>query len=112
MLLNTCQGDFDDLSRFVPEFVSYISLNVSINIIKVSIRFGCYIHCTGAIATRGFYSEYLLPLYMYNVSCNGEEASVFGCLHSQTNNGVPSCSQSEDAGVICQGQNVMCLMVF
>lgn len=66
-------------------------------------------YCTGAIATRGSYSEYSLPLYMYNVSCNGEEASVFDCSHTQTNNGVPSCSQSEDAGVICQGLNVMCL---
>ena len=66
-------------------------------------------YCTGAIATRGSYSEYSLPLYMYNVSCSGEEASVFDCSHTQTNNGVPSCSQSEDAGVICQGLNVMCL---
>ena len=41
---------------------------------------------------------------MYNVSCSGGEASVFDCSHSETNNGVPSCSQSEDAGVICQGQ--------
>ena len=57
----------------------------------------------GAVATRGSYSERSLPLYMYNVGCSGEEASVFDCSHSRANNGVPSCSQNEDAGVICQG---------
>ena len=58
----------------------------------------------GAIATGNFYSERSLPLYMYNVSCSGEEASVFDCSHSRANSGVPSCSQNEDAGVICQGR--------
>ena len=61
----------------------------------------------GAVATRGSYSETTLPLYMYNVSCSGEEASVFDCSHSETNNGVPSCSQREDAGVTCQGHTIM-----
>ena len=57
----------------------------------------------GAVATGNFYSGRLLPMYMYNVSCSGGEASVFDCSYSETNNGVPSCLQSEDAGVICQG---------
>lgn len=57
----------------------------------------------GALATASFYSERSLPLYMYNVSCTGGEASVFDCSHSETNIRVSSCSQSEDAGVICQG---------
>uniref|UniRef100_A0A1X7U210 SRCR domain-containing protein n=1 Tax=Amphimedon queenslandica TaxID=400682 RepID=A0A1X7U210_AMPQE len=56
----------------------------------------------GAIAKTSFYSEYRLPHIIFNMSCNGDEESIFNCSYS---NEVPTgsnCHPTEDASVICQ----------
>ena len=58
---------------------------------------------TGAIAKTSFYVEYVLSHIIFNMSCNGDEDSIYNCSYS---NELPSgsrCYSGEDASVICQG---------
>ena len=40
---------------------------------------------------------------MFNMSCTGNEATLFDCIYSEVVSVGSSCSSKEDAGVICQG---------
>ena len=43
------------------------------------------------------------PIYLDNVQCNGDEASIQFCTHLTTHN----CVHSEDAGVTCIGTLIL-----
>ena len=48
--------------------------------------------------------EHILPHIIFNMSCNGDEDSIYNCTYS---NELPSgsrCYSGEDASVICQGK--------
>ena len=40
---------------------------------------------------------------MFNISCTGEEATLFDCMYSEVVSVGSNCYSYEDAGVICQG---------
>ena len=65
--------------------------------------------CTIAIAViwAGFGLE-TGPALLSNVECTGTESSLLSCSRS----GIPSCSHSNDAGVICPlGKSCTCCAV-
>ena len=72
---------------------------------------GCNFHCilfhynnfVGAISKTSFYSEYILPHTLFNISCTGNESSLFDCPYSTEVTDGSNCYSSEDAAVICQG---------
>ena len=55
---------------------------------------------TGAIARfSAFFGRGTGPIYLDDVGCSGNEASVFNCSHRGI--GRHNCGHHEDAGVIC-----------
>uniref|UniRef100_A0A1X7U110 Deleted in malignant brain tumors 1 protein n=1 Tax=Amphimedon queenslandica TaxID=400682 RepID=A0A1X7U110_AMPQE len=56
----------------------------------------------GAIAKTSFYSENHLPHIIFNMSCNGDEESIFNCSYSAEVPTGSNCHSTEDASVICQ----------
>ena len=61
----------------------------------------CYI--LGAIAKASFYTESILPHTMFNISCTGNENTLFDCVYSEVVSVGSKCNSYEDARVICQG---------
>ena len=58
---------------------------------------------TGAIAKTLFYYETVLPHVIFNMSCNGNEDSLYNCTYSNELPSGSTCYSFEDASVICQG---------
>ena len=73
-----------------------ISLYIFIIIIEFSI--------TGAIAKTSFYAEHILPHSIFNMSCNGDEDSIYNCTYSSELPSGSRCYSGEDASVICQSK--------
>lgn len=69
-----------------------------------------YYFCTtfniGAISAM-FYSESLLPHTLFNMSCTGDESTLFDCDNSTEVPDGSNCYSSEDAAVICQGWDLV-----
>ena len=63
----------------------------------------CIMFITGAIAKTSFYVEYILPHIIFNMSCNGDEDSIYNCTYSSELPSGSNCYSGEDASVICQG---------
>ena len=61
------------------------------------------IHIVGAIAKTSFYTETILPHTMFNMSCTGDETTLFDCVYSEVVSVGSYCYSYEDASVICQG---------
>ena len=61
------------------------------------------INIVGAIPKTSFYSETILPHTMFNMSCTGDEATLFDCVYSEVVSVGSYCYSYEDASVICQG---------
>ena len=40
---------------------------------------------------------------MFNISCAGDEATLFDCVYNEVVSFGSNCDSYEDAGVICQG---------
>ena len=57
----------------------------------------------GAIAKTSFYTESILPHTMFNMSCIGNETTLFQCVYSEVVGVGSNCYSNEDASVICQG---------
>ena len=55
----------------------------------------------GALATAGLYVESVLPVYVYDINCTGEEESIMNCRVNVNTN--PTCGSRQDASVQCQG---------
>ena len=62
-----------------------------------------YYYILGAIAKTSFYTESILAHTMFNMSCTGDEATLFDCLYSEAVSVGSNCYSNEDAGGICQG---------
>jgi deleted-in-malignant-brain-tumors protein 1 len=58
----------------------------------------------GAISKVSYYAETVLPHKMFNVTCTGQEVSLFDCPFSAVLPIGSSCKTIDDAGVICQSQ--------
>ena len=63
----------------------------------------CITLLIGAISKTSYYTEYYLPHTLFNMSCSGNESSLFDCLYSTKVTGGSNCYSHEDAAVICQG---------
>ena len=61
----------------------------------------------GAISKTSFYTEYLLPHVLFNVTCTGNEDTLLECNHSYKKASGSKCYSSNDASVICQSE--LCL---
>ena len=62
---------------------------------------------TGAIArSYAFFGRGTGPIYLDNVRCFGNEASLLNCPHRGI--GRHSCGHYEDAGVICRSKLMSC----
>ena len=57
--------------------------------------------------STSFYIETILPHTMFNISCTGDEATLFECLYSQVLGSGTNCS-NKYANVICQGCIKIC----
>ena len=42
---------------------------------------------------------------MFNISCTGDEATLFDCVYSEVVSVGSNCYSYEDASVICQGSS-------
>ena len=62
---------------------------------------------TGAIAKTSFYEESILPHVMFNMSCTGNEGTIFNCSYSTKLPSGSDCHSTEDASVICQGKIIV-----
>ncbi|XP_019849591.1 PREDICTED: deleted in malignant brain tumors 1 protein-like [Amphimedon queenslandica] len=60
----------------------------------------------GAIAKTSFYEESILPHVLFNMSCTGNEETIFNCSYSTKLPSGSDCHSTEDASVICQDINV------
>ena len=60
----------------------------------------------GAISKTSFYSESVLPHTLFNMSCSGDESTLFDCRYSTDVPDGSNCYSNEDAAVICQGWNL------
>lgn len=59
---------------------------------------------TGAVAIRfGFFGQGFGPIHLDDVQCIGTESSLTLCSFSDMDN----CNHYEDAGVRCQGTNIV-----
>ncbi|XP_019854525.1 PREDICTED: deleted in malignant brain tumors 1 protein-like [Amphimedon queenslandica] len=67
--------------------------NTDASVICRSLGYSSY----GAVSLQGYYIEYYKSHYLFNVTCNGTEESIWNCSHSTA-----SCSGSYDATVYCQ----------
>ena len=65
-------------------------------------------HIIGAIAKTTFYRENSLPHAIFNMSCKGDEATLFDCVYSKVASAGSNCYSYEDATVICQGCAQIC----
>ena len=57
----------------------------------------------GAIAKTSFYTETIFSHSMFNMSCTGDEDTLFDCVYDEVVSVRSNCYSSEDASVICQG---------
>ena len=62
----------------------------------------CLCLILGSIALYGGYNTNVWPSIVHDITCSGEETSIFDCAYSLTSNG-GTCGS--DASVICQGMN-------
>ena len=62
------------------------------------------IFITGAIAKTSFYAEHILFHSIFNMSCNGDEDSIYNCTYSSELPSGSNCYSGDDASVICQGK--------
>ena len=60
---------------------------------------------SGAIAMKNLYINYEWPIAFYELHCYGNESSIWDCSYVISDDG-SSCTQSDDAAVLCMG---MCL---
>ena len=65
----------------------------------------------GAISKTFFYNENLLPHTIFNMSCDGSEATIFDCPYSTKVPVNSECNSYEDASVICQGTCIMIINI-
>lgn len=55
---------------------------------------------TGAVAVRYQLREYLLPVVVDDLNCNGSEERLTNCSHNSP--GFTNCHDGNDASVVCQ----------
>lgn len=69
------------------------------------------IQLIGAVALTNSYTEGTWYVYFRDLNCTGHEETLFDCPYQQLTDS--SCSQYEDASVICQCKIIPCqLTVF
>lgn len=56
----------------------------------------------GAIANRNTFIENVWPVFLTNVSCTGNEATLLQCSYSTEP--ISACNQRSDASVLCQSK--------
>ena len=68
----------------------------------------------GAISKTSFYTETNLNIYhrILNITCSGNEQTLLECLYTEEFNDDSTCINSEDAGVICQRENIIIYTIF
>ena len=64
------------------------------------------VYLPGAIATKNHYINYEWPIAFDELQCYGNESSIWNCSYIISDNG-SSCTQSDDAAVICMGMFVI-----
>ena len=79
-------------------FSSYGKLLLANNHLKGNVN-----NVVGAIAKTSFYTETVLPHTIFNMSCTGNETTLFDCVYSEVVSVGSNCYSYEDASVICQG---------
>ena len=57
---------------------------------------------SGAIATRGSYTEYTWPFHIIDINCTGNERTIWDCPYNKLFH-VHTCTQAQDASLRCQG---------
>ena len=66
-----------------------------------------FYYILGAIAKTTFYTDPILPHTIFNMSCTGNEDTLFDCVHSEVVSVGSNCYSYEDASVICQGYQLI-----
>ena len=63
----------------------------------------------GAISKTSFYAQSDLNIYhrILNITCSGNEQTLLECPYTEEFNDDSTCINSEDAGVICQCENII-----
>ena len=63
----------------------------------------------GAISKTAFYAQSDLNIYhrILNITCSGNEQTLLECPYTEEFNDDSTCINSEDAGVICQCENII-----
>ena len=74
---------------------------------KLQITF-CCAFMSGIAKSYNFFGSGRGPILLENVQCSGLESSVLDC--ESDGLGITSCSHFEDAGVICEGWQLFCLI--
>ena len=64
------------------------------------VRLLSFVFLIGSFILRNFAGSADSPTILFDVSCTGEEATIFECAHSEEG----TCGTNEDVAVVCQSK--------
>lgn len=87
-----------------------IPFNIILSVSSIDLSIYNIIIITGSVPVpRGFFGAGSGRIHLDDLGCNGTEQNLLACSHRGT--GIHNCGHSEDAGVICQGEQCVCVSV-
>ena len=96
------------LPRCVINWDSLTSLMVEPSLVAVTILNGHCNNCTGIPISKAYFGKGQGPIHLSRAHCSSTDTHVMECADDT---GVNGCYHREDAGVICQGLNLILVYI-
>ena len=68
-----------------------------------------FVHVGAQAFTGAYFGERYGPIVYDNLGCTGNEKNISQCPGNQI--GIHNCDHSEDAGIRCQGEHLVCVFL-